>query len=207
MVCSCLISHSIEKSIYDQVQPSFTKVSALSEVKEGLLLMNYPTTLLSSSPSTSFLDFDEVFLITRVNELGVHGVVLNPFGLSMICQNRKNCQSHTADYHGFPVVTITSEESEDAFKQYIIQASNVPPITHSADIHSFSPQSFIITPEIDAVLSQSRGEPLQIVRYDQLSHVPVESVFNSIVEGELISVQCENLSPLLFSISITRSLT
>ena len=98
-------------------------------------------------------------------------------------------------------VITYKQESGDEFKQYIIQSPKLPQKTHSADIHTFSPQHLIITPEIDAVLSQSRGEQLQIVRYDQLMHVPLDSVYNSIMEGELISVQCRDLSPLLFGTS------
>lgn len=48
------------------------------DVKEGMLVMNYPMNVLSVNPTPTFLYRDEVFLVTNVSELGVKGVIINP---------------------------------------------------------------------------------------------------------------------------------
>lgn len=41
--------------------------------------MNYPTNILSKQPFQTFLRRDDIYLITHVSELGIEGVILNPY--------------------------------------------------------------------------------------------------------------------------------
>lgn len=73
------ILYSIDKPIYDQVVPELHRVNDVPDVKEGMLVMNYPTNVISVNPTPTFLYRDEIFLVTNVSELGVKGVIINPY--------------------------------------------------------------------------------------------------------------------------------
>lgn len=73
------ILYSIDKPIYDQVVPELHRVNDVPDVKEGMLVMNYPTNVISVNPTSTFLYRDEIFLVTNVSELGVKGVIINPY--------------------------------------------------------------------------------------------------------------------------------
>ena len=71
----------IDKEIYTQIQPAISQITSFSELRAGLILMNYPTTILSIEPNSTLLNKDEIFLITNVTELGIQGYVLNPYNI------------------------------------------------------------------------------------------------------------------------------
>ena len=67
-----------DQALYEPVKPSLVNVQDEMQLKEGCLLLNYPTTVLARKYHPRLLNRDEILFITRVNELGVQGVVLNP---------------------------------------------------------------------------------------------------------------------------------
>lgn len=70
-------SYLVDLSLYNQIKPSLHQVKHFSDLQEGLLLMNYPTTVLARKPASTSLYRDEILLITHVDELGIRGVILN----------------------------------------------------------------------------------------------------------------------------------
>ena len=69
---------SIDKILYNQIKPVLQPVNQFSDLQEGLLIMNYPTTILATKPAIDLLYRDEILLVTQVNELGIKGVIVNP---------------------------------------------------------------------------------------------------------------------------------
>lgn len=52
-------------------------VETPTDLREGTLLMNYPTIVLRKE-TYRLLPHDFVLLVTKVNEFGVKGLILNP---------------------------------------------------------------------------------------------------------------------------------
>ena len=75
---SLLPSVNIDKSYYENLQIKPVIIEQLCDLKVGTLLLNYPTIFLQKKAFKP-LPNDAVFLITRITELGVKGLVLNPF--------------------------------------------------------------------------------------------------------------------------------
>ena len=71
----------IDKEIYNQIQPEISQITSFSELRAGLILMNYPTNILSIQPHSTLLNKDEIFLITNVTELGIQGYIVNPYNI------------------------------------------------------------------------------------------------------------------------------
>lgn len=73
------LAYQKDQDVYAQVKPCIVNLTSESQLKEGMILMNYPTTVLSRKHMLRLLDRDELLFITRVNELGIQGVILNPY--------------------------------------------------------------------------------------------------------------------------------
>ena len=75
---SLFLSVNIDKSYYENLQIKPVIIEELCDLKVGTLLINYPTIFLQKKAYKP-LPNDAVFLITRITELGVKGLILNPF--------------------------------------------------------------------------------------------------------------------------------
>lgn len=166
--------------------------------------MNYPTAVLSPKSSPTFLNRDELFLITKVTELCVQGVILNPFVFDMDLICSKNTRTRSSTYGGHSLLSFTKRRNESSsFKQFIVQMKDCSTVDrHALDMHAFS--SFVITPEIDALLSQTSEEGLKMARFDQLVTLSLDEMVNSTVGGDLLCLRCDDLSPLLFNETLSR---
>ena len=71
--------YSLDKRFYSDVQLERQRVTSLRDLTVGSLLVNYPTEIVSRNPFESVLNRDEILFITDIGELGVRGIVLNPF--------------------------------------------------------------------------------------------------------------------------------
>mgnify|MGYP001787320539 FL=1 len=71
--------YDLDKRFYSSVQLERQQMTSLRDLTIGSLLVNYPTEILSRNPFESVLNRDEILFITDICELGVRGIVLNPF--------------------------------------------------------------------------------------------------------------------------------
>ena len=60
---------------------SYQEITSLRDLSEGMLLLNYPTEFVSRNPFESVLTRDEILYLTEIGELGVRGIILNPYDL------------------------------------------------------------------------------------------------------------------------------
>ena len=67
----------LDKSAYKDIQMERLPVETPTDLREGTLLMNYPTIVLRKE-TYRLLPHDFVLLVTKVNEFGVKGLILNP---------------------------------------------------------------------------------------------------------------------------------
>lgn len=74
----CLVRFfMLDKSAYKDIQMERLPVETPTDLREGTLLMNYPTIVLRKE-TYRLLPHDFVLLVTKVNEFGVKGLILNP---------------------------------------------------------------------------------------------------------------------------------
>ena len=59
---------------------AYQEIGSIRDLSEGMLLLNYPTEFVSRKPFDSVLTRDEILYITEIGELGVRGIILNPYG-------------------------------------------------------------------------------------------------------------------------------
>lgn len=60
------------------------KITSLRDLTKGSILVNYPTEIASRKPFESILNRDEILFVTDICELGVRGIILNPFFFSVL---------------------------------------------------------------------------------------------------------------------------
>ena len=71
--------YDLDKRFYSNVQLERQQMTSLRDLTVGSLLVNYPTEIVARNPFESVLNRDEILFITEICELGVRGIVLNPF--------------------------------------------------------------------------------------------------------------------------------
>lgn len=69
----------VDRELFEKMQLHRCAVQSVKDLSPGSLLINYPTVMVSRNAFESALNRSEVFLITDVSELGVRGLVLNPY--------------------------------------------------------------------------------------------------------------------------------
>ena len=162
---------SIDKVLYNQIKPVLQPVNQFSDLQEGLLIMNYPTTILATKPAIDLLYRDEILLVTQVNELGIKGVIVNPLiSLFLLWLIRKNTRTRQQTIQGHSMLTLTKRKSSPSIKQYLIkQPSYSSSLSHSYEHHLIHNQSYLITPSIEDYLAEtSNTNDMKITRFDEL---------------------------------------
>lgn len=162
---------SIDKALYNQIKPTLQQINQYSDLQEGLLIMNYPTTVLATKPNIDLLYRDEILLVTQVNELGVKGVIVNPFLISfLLFMIRKNTRAYQQSIQGHSMLTLTKRKSSPSIKQYLIkQPSYTTSLSHLFEYHLFHNQSYLITPSIEDYLAKTvNTNDMKIIRFDKL---------------------------------------
>ncbi|KAK8818927.1 hypothetical protein WA577_003037 [Blastocystis sp. JDR] len=177
------LAYQKDQDVYEKVKPYVVNLTTESQLKEGTILLNYPTTVLSRKHTLHLLDRDELLFVTRVNELGVQGVILNP----------RNVRVRTAG----STLLVTSRKPAEGRKQYITRSvEDLDFSSHTNGLHR------IVGALHDpiAITAVPNGIPTtkEVVRFDSLECFTVDEMVQLITGGDMLMLRCENPLPLLF---------
>ena len=112
------LAYQKDQDVYEKMKPYVVNLTTESQLKEGTILLNYPTTVLSRKHTLHLLDRDELLFVTRVNELGVQGVILNPYPPLSFLTSSRNVRVRTAG----STLLVTSRKPAEGRKQYITRS-------------------------------------------------------------------------------------
>ena len=165
----------VDQELFEKMQLRRCVVQSVKDLSPGSLLINYPTVMVSRNAFESALNRSDVFLITDVSELGVRGLVLNPYDLlpipSLIC--RKNIKAYTQTIDGRQVRVISSRQQEVSRPVFLIPNTPLHTCLETSEVPLGKGESMTVTPDWEGVLRECEQMNQTITRFDQIGRAHV----------------------------------
>lgn len=151
---------------------SYQEITSLRDLSEGMLLLNYPTEFVSRNPFESVLTRDEILYITEIGELGVRGIILNPYDLlsEVILRANPVIRKETKDGHAITVITTRNPEPS---RHIFVSPSST--CSHCLDSHVVplnASEVASVTPDWEGMMETNLSSSVPIVQFDSMRSIP-----------------------------------
>ena len=161
--------YDLDKLFYSSVQLERQQMTSLRDLTIGSLLVNYPTEILSRNPFESVLNRDEILFITDICELGVRGIVLNPFRSISWFTCSHNVRTRTQTIDGKKVNVVSTRQPEMSRKVFVVRDKQLSDCLDSQVVRLNDNEIATVTPDWDRI---AQSDASSIMQFDSLQFVP-----------------------------------
>ena len=171
-VVSLFFSSRIDEKALSKIGMCYQEVTSLRDLSEGMLLLNYPTEFVSRNPFDSVLTRDEILYITEIGELGVRGIILNPFVLSFYIMLRPNPVVRKETKDGHEITIITSRNPEPSRRVFVSPSSACSRCLDAHVLPLNESEVVSVTPDWEGMMETNLSTSVPIVQFDNMRSIP-----------------------------------